>query len=408
MQFGATWRKSLLRHTVEVPALSVTVVLWSGLWLTAMATRSRADENQGPAGDSVTAGPTVTYEDDGWPDLSRFMDKPYGFLPIVSPITEPAVGYGVYGGPAFVSKPAGEERAGFGRPNITFAGGAWTENNTWLAMGEDDRQWLNDRLQTILVMGYGTIHLEFHGIGEDALLRDNPLDYSLTPLALLAKAKYRLGQSCFWVGLGYQWAKMVSEFDFPDQFTNLPDIRRDSYIGGVLPLLNYDSRDNIFTPSHGANIELSGGLFSDALGGDAGFQLATLTVIQYVAPSARVTVGLRGDGFASFNDVPFYMYPAISLRGAPAQTYQGEEVAQGELEVRWQFWKRFSAIGFGGYGVAWNDLEQLDNVVDIVTGGGGFRYELARKYDVHAGVDVAWAPDGVAIYVQFGNAWMWK
>ena len=110
----------------------------------------------------------------------------------------------------------------------------------------------------------------------------------------------------------------------------------------------------------------------------------------------------------SFNEVPFYLYPSVSNRGAPAMRYQGEEVAQGELEVRWQFWKRFSLMGFGGYGAAWNDLEKLDNTVTVVTGGTGFRYELARDYGVHAGVDVAWAPDGAAIYVQFGSAWMWK
>jgi hypothetical protein len=32
--------------------------------------------------------------DDGWPDISNFLDSKFGFLPIVRPITEPAVGYG--------------------------------------------------------------------------------------------------------------------------------------------------------------------------------------------------------------------------------------------------------------------------------------------------------------------------
>jgi glucose/arabinose dehydrogenase len=41
-----------------------------------------------------------------------------------------------------------------------------------------------------------------------------------------------------------------------------------------------------------------------------------------------------------------------------------------------------------------------------VTGGGGFRYELARKYKLHMGLDVAFGPDGPALYVQFGSAWM--
>jgi hypothetical protein len=36
----------------------------------------------------------------------------------------------------------------------------------------------------------------------------------------------------------------------------------------------------------------------------------------------------------------------------------------------------------------------------------GFRYLLARKFGLHAGLDVARGPEEGAIYVQFGNAWM--
>ena len=32
--------------------------------------------------------------EDGWFDLGSFLDKAHGFVPVISPITEPAVGYG--------------------------------------------------------------------------------------------------------------------------------------------------------------------------------------------------------------------------------------------------------------------------------------------------------------------------
>jgi hypothetical protein len=41
--------------------------------------------------------------------------------------------------------------------------------------------------------------------------------------------------------------------------------------------------------------------------------------------------------------------------------YQGEEMAQVEGEVRWQFWNRFSALGFVGAGAARKDFEQFDS-----------------------------------------------
>jgi hypothetical protein len=35
----------------------------------------------------------------------------------------------------------------------------------------------------------------------------------------------------------------------------------------------------------------------------------------------------------------------------------------------------------------------------------GLRYEIARKYGIHLGLDVAFGPDNTAVYVQVGSAW---
>ncbi len=77
-----------------------------------------------------------------------------------------------------------------------------------------------------------------------------------------------------------------------------------------------------------------------------------------------------------------------------------------ETEARWQFYKRFSLVGFAGAGVAWNDFESLDNTQTVLTGGTGFRYEIARRYGLHMGLDVAFGPDNPVIYVVFGSAWL--
>ena len=213
--------------------------------------------------------------------------------------------------------------------------------------------------------------------------------------------------SNFWVGTGYQYSTTTVEMDIPqERFPQVEDIRKDSDVGGVLASLTFDSRDNVFTPLGGTVGEISGTFNSKALGGDAAFQSYSATILQYYSPDPTVTFGLRGDGLGAFGDVPFYMYPYITLRGAAAMRYQGEEVAQAEFETRWQFWKRLSLIGFVGYGIAWNNLEFLENQVKIWTYGTGLRYELARRYGLHFGVDVAWSPDDFAIYLQFGSAWM--
>jgi len=78
---------------------------------------------------SLTNAPSLFRSpEDGWLDVSGFLDEKYGFLPVVIPITEPAVGYGAAGGLAFISKPLGDAQKGLGRPNITFLGGMGTKN----------------------------------------------------------------------------------------------------------------------------------------------------------------------------------------------------------------------------------------------------------------------------------------
>jgi outer membrane protein assembly factor BamA len=203
---------------------------------------------------------------------------------------------------------------------------------------------------------------------------------------------------------------MKVAFEAPEGTPGLPDFEKESDLGCVVPSLTFDSRDNIFTPTSGTYVDASAALFGKALGGDTDFERVQVTAIEYVHLLPRLYLGLRGDYMACYGDAPFYLAPFVDMRGVSAMRYQGDDVLQIEAELRWQFWKRFSLLGFGGYGEARADIERSDlaEVVrfkDVEMGGFGFRYELARKYGIHAGVDVAFGPDDVAIYFQTGSAW---
>ena len=343
--------------------------------------------------------------EDGWLDISGFLDEAYGFVPIVIPITEPAVGYGAAGALAFIDKPKGKTEDGFGRPNITLVGGLLTENDTKGVMAGDVRNWMDDRLQTLVGGIKASVNLDFYGVGRDVVHRNNHPTYNLDTVGAMMQAKYRFGNSKLWAGLGYALADTKVKFDTPFEKPNAQGFQRESRVGGLIPSLTFDSRDNIFTPTRGTYVEASIGLFSQALGGDGEFQRANLIAMHFLPLHPKLTLGVRGGCTLSFGDVPFYLRPFIQLRGAPVMRYQGEHEAQIEAELRWQFWQRFSLVGFAGAGAAWNDMKRFDNTASVVTGGAGFRYELARKYGLHIGVDVATGPDNTAFYVQFGSAW---
>ena len=62
-------------------------------------------------------------------------------------------------------------------------------------------------------------------------------------------------------------------------------------------------------------------------------------------------------------------------------------------------------MGFAGAGTARTDQALFDATQSIGSGGIGFRYELARKFGMHAGIDIAHSPGTNAIYLVVGNAW---
>jgi outer membrane protein assembly factor BamA len=280
-----------------------------------------------------------------------------------------------------------------------------TENGTWGTVMGDMRHWHDDRVQTLAALIYCSVNLDFHGLGHNDLLSEHPLRYTLEPKGGFTQGKYRLGISKIWVGLSYAFVATDVRFEAPDGTPGLPDTNQRSTVGGLTPSLTYDTRDNIFTTGRGTYVELTAGLFSGALGGDDEFQRARLIAMQFFPFGSRWFLGMRGETAASFGDEPFYLRPFLNLRGVPIMRYQGEEMAQLEVEARWQFWKRFSLVGFLGGGGVWNDFEQFGESLAIVAGGGGFRYEIAREYGIHMGADIAFSEDNNAVYIQVGSAW---
>ncbi|HEX6827926.1 MAG TPA: glyceraldehyde-3-phosphate dehydrogenase, partial [Burkholderiales bacterium] len=85
---------------------------------------------------------------------------------------------------------------------------------------------------------------------------------------------------------------------------------------------------------------------------------------------------------------------------------QGDDTAEVEGELRWQFHPRFSLVGFAGTGVARSGVVQSDREQTASAWGGGFRYLVAREYGLQMGLDLAQGPDGPIWYVVFGHAWI--
>ena len=385
-----------------VPSKHLCWALLSGALIGADALA--ADE---PAPATAPEKPSrIRSQEDGKLDISGFLDEAYGFVPFVVPITEPAVGLGGAAALIFIDKQKNADTAaGFGRPNISVVGALGTDNGTKGAFAGDIRHWLDDRLKTMVGVMRASVNLDFYGIGRDPALQDKPRAYNLDTEAGVLRGQYRVGNSQTWLGLGYVLASTKVKFDLLPDIASLPDFQHKSRVGGVLPSITFDSRDNIFTPTAGNYVELSAGLFEKSLGSDTDFRRISLTGIHYQPLARNLHLGVLGNTVVSSGDVPFYLRPFVNMRGVQAMRYQGDKIAQVEGEVRWQFHERYSVVGFGGVGATRSEGARGRTTQNVNAFGAGFRYEIARKYGLHMGIDIAKGPNGGAWYVQFGSAW---
>lgn len=343
--------------------------------------------------------------EDGWFDISKFVDQAYGFIPLVIPITEPAVGYGAVGLVAFMDKPDKVEEGEAMRPNITAVGGMATENGTWGVFGADIRNWFDGSVESLLAAGYVDVNLSYYPTPPPEGQEDEPLAYNMKVAFGSMRGRYRFKGTPWSVALGYTYAQnqlTISGELLPPREA-APEFTQN--LAALTPLVTYDSRDNIFTPTRGLFVQLDSQFFGQAWGGDEDYQIPGLMAFGYFPAADTVTLGLKIGGRSAHGDVPFYQLPFIQLRGVPALRYQGDFAGEIEAEVRWQFYKRFSLVGFGGHGIARLDGESETTTESATTWGLGFRYEIARGYGMHMGIDIARGPEDTIFYIQFGSAW---
>jgi hypothetical protein len=366
-----------------------------------------AEENSPPLQTDPKPGSLrekFTDPEDGKFDVSRFLASAYGFVPIASIITDPAIGYGGALGLVFIKPNHDSNTGAMLRPDMALAAGMATENGTWGAAGGYSGNWKNGRLKTLAGGAYASLNLEFFGTGE-VIPADTPLKYNLETWGAITEADWQIGNNPFWVGLRYAYADVITNFDRGNNIPGIDPIDYDQRMSGLTPLITWDSRNNIFTPTKGIYGSASVAVFAEALGGDRDFQLASLTGMWFHLLAEQLTLGIKADTTASFGHTPFYLRPYVQLRGIQSLRLQGEDMAQVELELRWQRWGRHSLVAFAGTGAVWNDLDEFEDSRSTVTGGVGYRYLLARLFGLHMGFDIGFGPDDPIIYIQFGSAW---
>ena len=188
-----------------------------------------------------------------------------------------------------------------------------------------------------------------------------------------------------------------------------PDLGLDTNLTAVGFRLNRDTRPNRFYPTAGTLVDFTADFFSQGLGSKYSFQSYKFTFNKYWGWTQNQV--LASGSFACFTggEPPFYgncIYGTDSqLRGYTAGRYLDRYMFGTQLEYRLALPKRFGLVGFGGLGEVVPGGNQPFRTKNFLpSGGGGFRFELSKKYHVNLRVDFAQGKDSHTWSVGVGEA----
>ena len=210
-----------------------------------IATSIQAQEHQSKLRDSL----------DNKFDVSHFLKDLYGILPIVSPITEPAVGYGatvalLY----FIPKKPKKNRVKQSRiPDIVGAAGGYTANNTWFAGVGYLGFWNNDRIRYRGVVGYGDINLKYYR-STPLLPNDISAEFGIKSTFTLQQIKFRLAETNFFLGGKYTFGKTNIQFPEIFDFPEIDPLDFDITNSGISLIGEFENYKNVFSPNQGMRI----------------------------------------------------------------------------------------------------------------------------------------------------------
>jgi len=338
--------------------------------------------------------------------MSEWLLDRKGFLPVPVIITEPAVGYGAGLFALFfrqsIREAAANAKGRMEPPDIFVVGGFATQNGTWLGAGGGMVSFDDHRYRWRGGIARLSANLDFFGLGGNL---PAAIAYNADGWASIQQGMVRLGDSDAWLVARWNYFDLKNRFDIESDAGRGGSIVRSSKSSGLGASLEFDSRDNIFTPSSGwkGGVDLT--YYDPDWGSDTRFRTTRAYGFVYSPITKTVVLGGRVDTQAANGDVPFYLLPFVSLRGVPALRLQDRRTAVIESEVRWNVLPRWAVIGFAGAGRAWGTSASFSDGTDTRAGGFGFRYELARRLGMYAGIDFAWSTQDRAFYIQVGSPW---
>jgi outer membrane protein assembly factor BamA len=247
----------------------------------------------------------------------------------------------------------------------------------------------------------------FYGIGNNTLHNLKDL-YSFDQIKMCTKNQKRIGKSWFFgISNELQYLFSVARNTHNRQEDERSKGLNGYFINGLGLTLTLDKRNNVLNTTKGSFLEISSSTFPRFLGGKFAFTKFTLDARKYFTIGK---VSLGGQVIMQLNkgDVPFRAMPGLggasNLRGYYRGRFRDNNMTLAQIEMRMPLFWRIGLATFTGMGQVAPKVSEFNTKEFKYILGTGLRYNINKKENVNARLDIGLTNEGYGFYVVFAEA----
>jgi hypothetical protein len=177
---------------------------------------------------------------------------------------------------------------------------------------------------------------------------------------------------------------------------------------GVGIILQWDTRDFNLNSSRGHFIEIATRHYRNYLGSDFSYNIIELEALKFFTLAPKHVLGLQFQGRFSNREVPFQQLSLLGgdklMRGYYRGRYRDKVLYAAQAEYRWQFYRRFGLVVFGGLGDVSEEFNRFDFSDVKPSYGFGLRYMILPKRKVNLRLDFGFGKETQGIYINITEA----
>ena len=157
--------------------------------------------------------------------------------------------------PSYRDSVRGKEKITPVPSDITGGLGAYTANQTWIVGAFRSGTWIRQRIKYSFGALYANVNLSFYHVYP--LLGEKGYEFNFRTIPIFLQAIKRLGISPWGMGIKYLFLKTkIGNADSLPSFVKSNEIN--STVSQLGAVVEFDNRDNIFTPDNGLKIHVDG------------------------------------------------------------------------------------------------------------------------------------------------------